>query len=322
MSVARKSIVVTGGAGCLGRNLVAALNERGEENILVVDRLGSSAKWRNLSGLAFEDYLDLAEFRARLRSGNPPAASVVFHLASQESGGADALVDGNYRFARELCEACLRANARFIHTTSAATFGAGEMGFFDRDETTLRLRPTSAFGFSKHLFDLWALQAGHYAKIAGLKLFDVYGPGEENEPETASLVPALAHQLRTTGEAALFRGHRSDAGDGEHQRDFVHVRDAVDMLLFFFDRPEAGGLFNCGTGRARTFADLARAVATAAGLQPTLRFVDMPEGMRGHYRSFSQADMSKARSAGFTHPFIAMEDGVRDYVQKHLLPQA
>jgi ADP-L-glycero-D-manno-heptose 6-epimerase len=330
MSVARKSIIVTGGAGCIGRNLVAALNERGEENILLVDRLGPSEKWRNLAGLFFEDLVDTNDFRARVRAGNMPAASVVFHVDTWcPSGGAaaatpdaDALVDGNYRYTRELCEACLRANVRFVHATSAATYGAGEAGYFDRDDTTLRLQPVSAFGLSKHLFDLWALRAGHYAKIAGLKLFDVYGPGEENAPEPRSLVPAMVRQIRATGGISLFKSHRAEYADGEQMRDFVHVKDVVAMLLFFLDHPETGGLFNCGTGRARSFADLARAVFAAMGREPTIHFVDLPEPLRASYQYFAQAEISKARAAGFTQAFITLEDGVRDYVEAHLLARA
>jgi ADP-L-glycero-D-manno-heptose 6-epimerase len=325
LSVARKSLVVTGGAGFIGRNLVAALNARGEEGILIVDRLGTTEKWKNLLGLRFDDVIDIDEFRARVRDDRMPAASTVFHLgacSATTERDADFLLDNNTRYTRELCEACLRAGTRFVYASSAATYGSGETGYFDRDDTTLRLEPLNMYGYSKHLFDLWALRTGALAKIAGLKYFNVYGPYEDHKEDMRSVVHKAFHQILETGEVSLFKSYRPDYADGEQVRDFVYVQDAVAMTLFFHDHPEANGLFNCGTGRARSWLDLGRAVFAAMEREPNIRFIDMPESLRPKYQYFTQADMTKARNAGFTQEFTPLEDGVRDYVQGYLAPRA
>lgn len=325
MSVSRKSIIVTGGAGFIGRNLVAALNARGEEGILIVDRLGTTDKWKNLLGLSFDDVMDIADFRARVRDDRMPAASTVFHLgacSSTTERDADFLLDNNTRCTRELCESCLKSGARFVYASSAATYGSGEMGYFDRDENTPRLEPLNMYGYSKHLFDLWALRTGNLARIAGLKYFNVYGPYEDHKDDMRSVVHKAFHQIRTTGEVSLFKSYRPDYADGEQVRDFVYVQDAVAMTLFFHDHPEVNGLFNCGTGRARSWLDLARAVFAALGAEPNIRFIDMPESLQPKYQYFTQADMTKARSAGFTQEFTPLEDGVREYVEGYLLPRS
>lgn len=322
LSLSKKLLVVTGGASFMGRNLVAALNERGEENILIVDRLGPAEKWKNLLGLRFDDLIDPDEFRTRLRDNRVAGATTVFHCgwrAAAAAGDADQLVDLDYHYARELCEWCLKTNTRFIYTSSAETYGAGEIGFFDRDDVTARLRPLSAGGFSKHLFDLWALHSGALAKIAGLKCFDLYGPHEEHEPEPRSAVLRLFHEIQQSGAVTLHRSAKTDARDGEAMRDFVHVNDAVELALFFHEHAETSGLFNCGTGQARTLPDVARAVFAALGCEPQIRHAEMPATMRAEFQHFTQADMTKTRAAGFIAPFTALEDGVRDYVQQHLL---
>jgi len=314
-------IVVTGGAGFIGRNLVAALNERGESDILLVDHLGTSEKWRNLVGLQFEEYLDRDDFLSDVVSRSAPPADVVFHLGactSTTERNAGYLVENNYRYTRQLCEWCLDHDVRFIYASSAATYGDGSLGYSDADDLVPKLRPLNMYGYSKHMFDLWALRHGLFDRIVGLKYFNVYGPGEDHKGDMRSVVNKAYHQILRTGAVELFRSYRSEYADGEQLRDFIYVRDAVAVTLWFYDRPDVSGLYNCGTGEARTWNDLARAVFAALGRKPDIRYIEMPEAIRATYQYFTRADISKLRRAGYDASFTSLEDGVRDYVVNHL----
>jgi ADP-L-glycero-D-manno-heptose 6-epimerase len=314
-------IVVTGAAGFIGRNLVAALNARGRRELLLVDQLGTDEKWRNLVGLHFDQLLSPADFRARLRADVLPAIETVFHLgacSATTERDADYLYDNNTRYTRELCEWCLAHQVRFIYASSAATYGDGALGYSDRDETTVRLRPLNMYGLSKHLFDLWALEQGLFDRIVGLKYFNVYGPFEDHKGDMRSVVHKSYRQIAAGQDISLFRSCRPDYADGEQRRDFIYVRDAVAVTLHFAEHREASGLFNCGTGRSRTWLDLARAVYAAVGREPRIGFIDMPEALRAKYQYFTEADLTKLRAAGYRQPFHSLEDGIRDYVRSHL----
>ncbi|MGI6087247.1 MAG: ADP-glyceromanno-heptose 6-epimerase [Kiritimatiellia bacterium] len=314
--------IVTGGAGFIGSNLVAALNARGETDILVVDHLGQSEKWRNLSGLAFEDYMDKHEFRRLLREGKTfwsRDIATVFHLgacSATTEKDADYLADNNYRYTRELCEWCLANGKRFVYASSAATYGDGALGYSDDDALTPRLRPLNMYGYSKHMFDLWVLRRRLYDQIVGLKYFNVYGPHEAHKGDMRSVVHKAFGQIQAEGIMRLFRSHKPEFRDGEQTRDFVYVRDAVAVTLFFHDHPKVGGLYNCGTGKARTWNDLARAVFAALGQPCRIEYIDMPEALRGKYQYHTQAEVSKLRSAGYKAAFTELEDGVGDYVRQ------
>ena len=314
--------IVTGGAGFIGSNLVAALNARGETDILVVDHLGQSEKWRNLSGLAFEDYMDKHEFRRLLREGKTfwsRDIATVFHLgacSATTEKDADYLADNNYRYTRELCEWCLANGKRFVYASSAATYGDGALGYSDDDALTPRLRPLNMYGYSKHMFDLWVLRRRLYDQIVGLKYFNVYGPHEAHKGDMRSVVHKAFGQIQAEGIMRLFRSHKPEFRDGEQTRDFVYVRDAVAVTLFFHDHPKVGGLYNCGTGKARTWNDLARAVFAALGQPCRIEYIDMPEALRGKYQYHTQAEVSKLRSAGYQAAFTELEDGVGDYVRQ------
>jgi len=233
----------------------------------------------------------------------------------------DALVDWNHHYARELCDACTKSGARLIYTSSASTYGDGELGFFDNENTTLQLKPLEPDGFTKQLFDSWALRNGHLAKIAGLKLFSLYGPGEGHRGKQASLVARVFHQIRDDGEARLPHSGRTDIPDGSQAHDFIHVKDVVSMLLFLYDKPEVAGLYNAGTGQARTFSDLALAVFAATGVEPDIIYEELPTEEKPGPQYLTQADLVRLRAAGYTRAALSLEDGVRDYVTKHLLPR-
>ncbi|MBA2479209.1 MAG: ADP-glyceromanno-heptose 6-epimerase [Planctomycetes bacterium] len=314
-------IVVTGAAGFIGRNIIAELNRRGRTDIVAVDRLGSDERWSNLVGLRVADVVDADDYLAEVRSGGAPAAEAVIHLgacSATTERDAGFLLRNNYRYTRTLCEWSLARGARFVYASSAATYGDGAQGYSDDDAVTPTLKPLNMYGYSKHLFDLWALESGALARIAGLKYFNVYGPFEGHKQDMRSVV-CKAHARISAGEdVELFRSHHPDFRDGEQQRDFVYVRDAVAVTLWLAERGAPSGLFNCGTGQARSWRDLALALFSALGVLPRIRLVDMPEHLRAKYQCFTQADMAKLRRAGYTAPFTSLEDGVRNYVRTHL----
>ncbi len=319
MSGAR--FIVTGGAGFIGRNLVAALNRRGETDIVVVDHLNHPEKARNLRDLRVREVLDRDEFRQALRAGRAPRVDTVFHLgacsATTETNAAY-LEDNNVAYTRELCEWSLAGGTRFIYASSAATYGDGTLGYSDDHARTPAYQPLNLYGDSKHRFDLWALDAGHLERIVGLKYFNVYGPWENHKGDMRSVVHKAFHQIRDTGELRLFQSHRPDYADGEQVRDFVYVADAVAVTLFFHDHPECSGLYNCGTGQARTWLDLGRAVFAAMDREPRIRMVPMPEALRANYQYHTQAQIEKLRAAGYRPAFTSIEDGVREYVRNDL----
>ena len=314
-------IIVTGGAGFIGSNLVAGLNARGHDNILIVDHLGTTEKWRNLVGLRFAEYMDRAEFMQRLTEGRIGIASEILHMgacSSTTERDADFLMRNNTEFTLALARWAVQSGTRFVYASSAATYGDGEAGYVDDPTQLDTLRPLNMYGYSKQLADLWAQREGLLAKTVGLKFFNVYGPREDHKGAMRSMVQRAFHQVRATGELALFRSHRPDYADGEQTRDFIYVKDAVAVTLWFLDHPEANGLFNCGTGEARTWLALARALFAAMGREEKIRFVDMPESIRAKYQYHTQADLTRLRAAGYAAPFMSIEDGVADYVKTYL----
>ncbi|MCX7818954.1 MAG: ADP-glyceromanno-heptose 6-epimerase [Kiritimatiellae bacterium] len=312
-------VIVTGGAGFIGANTIEALNQRGVTDILVVDDLGRGEKWRNLVGLEFADVMPIDDFRYAIRHDAVKTVDAVIHLgacSSTTETNADYLLDNNMRYSRELCEWCVEKGARFVYASSAATYGDGSAGYSDELERLAELRPLNMYGFSKHLFDLWVLRQGLFDRVAGIKYFNVYGPREAHKGEMRSVVHKAWGQIRERGVLRLFRSHRPDYADGEQRRDFVWVRDAVEVTLFLVEHAELGGLFNCGTGRARTWNDLARAVFAAMGREPAIEYVDMPPELRDTYQYHTEADIRRLRDSGYDAPFADIEEGVSDYVRR------
>lgn len=320
-----KLTVVTGAAGFIGRNAVAELNARGNDNLLLVDQLGTEEKWKNLLGLRFEDLLTPEQFLDRVSGkSSPPRIDQVLHLgacSATTERDADYLLRNNYQYTRTLCEYCLTHDARFVYASSAATYGDGSQGYSDDDAITPTLRPLNMYGYSKHMFDLWALKHRLFDRIVGLKYFNVFGPFEDHKGDMRSVVQKSFHQIRREGKVRLFKSHRDDYADGEQQRDFIHVKDAVAVSLHFLEHRDRGGLLNCGTGVARTWKDLALAVFAAMNRTPDIAFIDMPPTLREKYQYFTQADVAKLRRTGYTQPFTPLEEGVKHYVQDYLMQQ-
>ena len=323
-----RPIIVTGAAGFIGRNAVAELNRRGFDELILVDELGKGEKWRNLLGLRYEDLLSPEEFLGLIEDGAFAEAEACIHLgacSATTERDADFLLRNNYQYTRVLCNWALENGVRFVYASSAATYGDGAQGYDDADAVTPTLRPLNMYGYSKHMFDLWALKHELFARgVVGLKYFNVYGPYEEHKGDMRRVVSKSYEQIRQTGKVELFRSHRLGVRDGEQQRDFVYVRDAVDVTLHFaLQEAEApGGLFNCGTGEARTWVDLVMPVFEAMGVEPRIEFIDMPKALRAKYQYFTQAKVDKLRAAGYREVFTPLEEGVREYVREFFLPQA
>jgi len=321
---ASRPIIITGAAGFIGRNIVAELNRRGERNLILVDELGKDEKWKNLVGLRYEDILAPDELLGALEDGEFAEARSVIHMgacSATTEKDADYLLRNNYRYTRALCTWCLENDVRFVYASSAATYGDGSQGYDDADEVTPTLEPLNMYGYSKHMFDLWALEHELFARIVGLKYFNVFGPYEDHKGDMRSVVTKSYEQIRDGGVVKLFKSYRPEYRNGEQMRDFIYVKDAVDVTLHFALQPAeaVGGLLNCGTGTARTWVDLVTAVFSAMGQTPRIEFIDMPEHLQGKYQYFTEAKTAKLRAAGYTKPFRSLEEAVRDYVTSYFI---
>jgi ADP-L-glycero-D-manno-heptose 6-epimerase len=319
-------ILVTGGAGFIGSALVWALNSRGIEDIVVSDVLHSDEKWRNLVPLKYADYVEGGALRSRL-AASPTAFgkfSAVFHLgacSSTTERDASYLIDNNTAFTRELAGWALASGARFVYASSAATYGDGSQGMDDKDPAIERLRPLNMYGYSKHLFDLYARRLGWLDRIVGLKYFNVFGPNEDHKGDMRSVVSKANLQIRESGEVRLFKSYDPKYPDGGQMRDFLYVKDAVEMTLHFAEKgSSAGGLFNLGSGEANTWLTLAGAIFAALGREPRIEFIDMPEALRAKYQYYTKADISKLRASGYDRPVTPLAEAVADYVRSYLVP--
>jgi ADP-L-glycero-D-manno-heptose 6-epimerase len=319
-------ILVTGGAGFIGSNLAASLAEQGH-SVAVCDRLRSGDKWHNIAKIDLRDVIAPEQLDNWLTTEGK-GLSAVFHLgaiSSTTEANADLIIETNFRLSRRLWQWCAQHGKRFLYASSAATYGAAEAGFEDDDSLAglAKLRPLNAYGWSKQLFDRWAARSRSSgaecpAQWVGLKFFNVYGPNEYHKGSMQSVV-SQKYALAAAGDpVTLFRSHREGVADGGQSRDFVYVDDCVQLMLWLLENPKINGIFNLGTGTARSFADLAKALFAAVGKPARLAYVDMPAVIRPNYQYFTQARMERLRSLGYSRPFTSLEDGVREYVQRYL----
>ncbi len=313
-------IIVTGAAGFIGSCIVSKLNQEGINDIIAVDVLRENDKWKNLRHLDFDDYLDRENLLPFLQQSTKIEAIIHMGACSATTEQDSAyLMENNYRYTLHLAEWAVKNNVRFIYASSAATYGMGEFGYDDDESRLQELKPMNMYGFSKQLFDLKARRQGWLDKIAGLKFFNVYGPNEYFKDDMSSVIFKAFNQITETGQVRLFKSHRPDFKDGEQLRDFVYVKDAVDMVYFLLKNKNVNGIYNAGTGKARSFKDLVSSTFMAMGLEPNIKYIDMPETIRDRYQYFTQAEMEKIKTAGYDKKFYPLEDGIKDYVQNYLM---
>jgi len=315
-------IVVTGGAGFIGSAFVWRLNQEGIDDIVIVDSLGTDDKWKNLINRRFTDYIHKDDFlRMICDDAVPFEVSAVVHMgacSSTTERDADYLWKNNFLYTKTLAEWALKHGVRFIYASSAATYGDGTKGFSDDHGTINEFKPINMYGYSKQLFDLWALKNHVENKIAGIKFFNVFGPNEYHKADMTSVIFKAFHQIKETGKVCLFKSYQPKYPDGGQLRDFVYVKDCIDVMWWLFNNPAANGIFNLGTGKARTWNDLIKAVFVAMGIKTNIEYIEMPESLRNQYQYFTEAKMDKLKAAGCPVAFSSLEDSVRDYVVNYL----
>ena len=316
-------IVITGAAGFIGSALVWRLNKLGKNNIIIVDELGKDEKWKNLVALDFEDFINKDIFIEKIESGLNFKIDAIIHMGANSSTtekDADHLLNNNFEYTKKLALYSINKNIRFIYASSAATYGDGNFGFDDNNELCKKFRPLNMYGYSKNLFDIWALKKNMLDKITGIKYFNVFGPNEYHKGDMRSVVNKAFKQIQETGKVKLFKSRNKDYKDGEQKRDFVYIKDAVDMTLFFLDHKDKNGLFNVGSGKARTWNDLVTALFNALVKPVNIEYIDLPDHLADKYQYFTEANLDKIKKAGYTQKLSSLEEGVTDYVKNYLLP--
>jgi len=311
-------IVITGAAGFIGSCIVAKLNEQGQRDLILIDHLDDKQKERNLEHKKYTQYFDKKDFLDLVKQERLDAdITAMIHMGACSSTTLQDekyFLENNYEYTRTLAKWALNNNVRFIYASSAATYGDGAVGYKDDDETTRTCSPLNLYGESKQKFDQWALDEGVIDKMVGLKFFNVFGPNEYHKGDMRSVIAKAYPSVAKKGRMSLFKSYKEEYGDGEQKRDFIYIKDAVDIVLFFLDNRKINGIFNVGTGHARSWNDLAVALFAAVGKLPHIEYIDMPEILRSRYQYFTEADMAKLRKIGYNKPFTELEDAIQNYV--------
>lgn len=315
-------IIVTGAAGFIASCLVRRLNLEGFNNLILVDDFSRADKLPNLEGKRFVAQIGREEVFAYIEQ-NHLVIEFMLHIGARTNTAEfdiELLRELNVTYSQRIWNSCVSYQIPLIYASSAATYGLGEYGYDDDEQIIEQLKPLNPYGASKNDFDKWAVAQERKPFFwAGLKFFNVFGPNEYHKGRMASVIFHAYHQIQSSGTMRLFRSHRADFADGEQKRDFIYVHDVVDVIYFLMETRKHSGLYNLGTGQARTFLDLARGVFSALGKSPVINFVDTPEDIRDKYQYFTQANMDKLRSIGYSKPFTPLEEAITDYVQQYLL---
>ncbi len=314
-------IILTGGAGFIGSCFLAELNAAGREDVLIVDSLRSGSKWKNLVNRKYIDIVSKGDFLDLIEGGELAGVDAVVHMgacSSTTETNADYLYENNYRYSVMVAEFAMKHEARFIYASSAATYGSGSNGYSDKEED---LRPLNMYGYSKHLFDCWVRSEGLDEHCVGLKFFNVFGPNEYHKGSMASLVSKAVPQIHSTGKVQLFKSTSDQFADGDQKRDFIYVKDVCGVMRTLLDRKDVNGILNLGTGVARSWNDVMRAVFQAMGKPEAIEYVEMPADLRNQYQNFTQADMSTFAAKLPDVNFTSLEDSIADYVKGYLLTE-
>jgi len=318
-------IIVTGGAGLIGSAVVWGLNRQGETDIIVVDELDHVGKERNLGPLAYERIIGIKEFREQLNDGDFDAAGItaIIHLGACSDTTEqdwDFLEDNNLKYSQDVIRWATDHKVRCLYASSAATYGDGDKGFSDSHDAFNQFEPLNLYGKSKLMTDIWARDGGYLDQCVGLRYFNVFGPNEDHKEHMRSVMAKKFPELRDQHIIRLFKSEHPDYADGEQERDFIYVKDAVSATLFFLSEPQINGVFNIGTGKAGTWKDVATAMFAAVGEKPNIEYIDLPDKLKGQYQYHTQADITKLLQAGYGEKFTRLNDAVSDYVQNYLVP--
>jgi ADP-L-glycero-D-manno-heptose 6-epimerase len=318
-------IIVTGAAGFIGSCLVSRLNEKGREDLILVDDFSDDKKNLNLEGKRYKQRIHRDDF-VKWFSENAKSVEVVFHIGARTDTTEfdKAIFDKlNVNYSKDLWKICTENNIPLIYASSAATYGLGEYGYKDDHDIVSKLKPLNPYGESKNEFDKWVLsQKKTPSHWYGLKFFNVYGPNEYHKGRMASVIFHAFNQINANGGMKLFRSHNPEYKDGEQLRDFIYVKDVIEVCVFLWEKLPASGLYNLGTGKARTFLALAQGTFKAMGKEENISFIDTPADIRDKYQYFTEADMTKLKNAGYKNDFYSLEDGIMDYVQNYLSKEA
>ena len=320
-------VVVTGGAGFIGSALIWKLNNQGITDIIAVDVGEDNRNSKNIANKDISEYIERDKFLELVKTNKlTKDIDIILHMgACADTTETDSayLLKNNFLYSKELCEWSLKNNTRYLYASSAATYGAGELGYSDRDELTPSLKPLNEYGNSKQMFDLWVLENTLQDKITGFKFFNVYGPNEYHKKDMRSMVNKGYHQIKETGKLRLFKSYKPEYKDGEQERDFIYIKDVLDIIWYFIDAPSKHGIYNIGTGKTHTWNDLANALFKAFNIKSNIEYFDMPDKLKEQYQYFTQADLTKLKAAGCDCEFTDIDDAVKDYVgylkeDKHL----
>lgn len=316
-------IVVTGAAGFIGSAYIAQLNAHGVTNILAVDNSSLTHHDALLGNKRIANFIDRHEFISLLRADKlPNTITAIVHLgacSSTTERNLEFLRETNIDYTKSVIEYCVTKNVRCIYASSAATYGDGAHGYGDDESIIERFKPLNAYGDSKQIVDLWAREKGYLSKIAALKFFNVYGPNEYFKGDMASIAWKAFNTITQTGSFSLFKSHRPDYKDGEQMRDFVYVKDCCKVMSWLLDNTHINGIYNVGSGRARSWNDLLKAIFSAMGREPVIKYIDMPESLRNQYQYYTEAPIEKLRAAGYAAEISSLESGVHDYITVHLM---